>query len=84
LPSLSKMSFAILQVAMRRLEQRHKIRILEDINESLNQIRYRPGYFYLEPIEILEHERPPMITLPEYRAKHRRDEKSVGGETGEL
>lgn len=84
LPSLSKMSFAILQVAMRRLEQRHKIRILEEINESLNQIRYRPGYFYLEPIEILEHERPPIITLPEYRAKHRRDEKGVGGETGEL
>ncbi len=75
LPSLSKMSFAILQVAMRRLEQRHKIRIIEEINESLNQIRYRPGYFYLEPIEILEHERPPMVTLPEYRA--RREQKTV-------
>jgi glucosyl-3-phosphoglycerate synthase len=73
LPSLSKMSFAILQVAMRRLEQRHKIRIIEEINESLNQIRYRPGHFYLEPIEILEHERPPIITLPEYRAKHKPD-----------
>jgi glucosyl-3-phosphoglycerate synthase len=83
LPSLSKMSFAILQVAMRRLEQRHKIRILEEINESLNQIRYRPGHFYLEPIEILEYERPPIITLPEYRARHRRDEKSLGGEIGE-
>ncbi|MGQ9787494.1 MAG: glucosyl-3-phosphoglycerate synthase, partial [Anaerolineae bacterium] len=70
LPSLSKMSFAILQVAMRRLEQRHKIHIIEEINESLNQIRYRPGHFYLEPIEILEHERPPIITLPEYQARH--------------
>ncbi|MGC8878873.1 MAG: glucosyl-3-phosphoglycerate synthase [Anaerolineae bacterium] len=78
LPSLSKMSFAILQVAMRRLEQRHKIRIVEEINESLNQIRYRPGYFYLEPIEIVEHERPPIITLPEYRAKRKLDEGASG------
>ncbi|MCL5999024.1 MAG: glucosyl-3-phosphoglycerate synthase, partial [Chloroflexi bacterium] len=68
LPSLSKMSFAIIQVAIRRLEQRHKIQLLEEINETMNLIRYRPGHFYLEAVEIHEHERPPMISLPEYRS----------------
>lgn len=70
LPSLSKMSFAIIQVAIRRLEARHKIHMLEEMNETMNLIRYQPGYFFLEAVEIHEHERPPMVTLPEYRVRH--------------
>jgi nucleotide-binding universal stress UspA family protein len=69
LQSLSKMSFAIIRVIVNRLEARHKIRLLEEINETMNLIRYRPGYFYLEAAEIQECERPPMITLPEYRRR---------------
>lgn len=67
LPSLSKMSFAIIQVVIRRLEDRHKIRLLEEVNKTMNLIRYEPGRFFLEAQEIRERERPPMITLPEYR-----------------
>jgi hypothetical protein len=67
LPSLSKMSFAILQVVIRRLEDRHKIRLLEDMNKTMNLIRYELGRFFLEMQEVRERERPPMITLPEYR-----------------
>ncbi len=69
LPSLSKMSFAILQVVIRRLEDRHKIRLLEDFNKTMKLIRYRATRYYLETEEILERERPPMITIPEYREK---------------
>ncbi len=69
LPSLSKMAFAIIQVVIRRLEDRHKIRLLEDINKTMNLIRYGPNRYYLETVEIREHERPPMITIPEYREK---------------
>ena len=69
LRSLSKMSFAIIQVVIRRLEDRHKIRLLEEINKTMNLIRYEPGRFYLETVKIRERERPPMITLPEYRQK---------------
>ena len=69
LPALSKMAFAIIQVVIRRLEDRHKIRLLEDINKTMNLIRYEPNRYYLETVEIIERERPPMITLPEYRAK---------------
>jgi hypothetical protein len=38
------------------------------MNETMNLIRYRPGHFFLETVEIHEHERPPMISLPEYRS----------------
>ena len=69
LPSLSKMAFAIIQVVVRRLEDRHKIRLLEDINKTMNLIRYGPNRYFLETVEIREHERPPMITIPEYREK---------------
>ncbi len=69
LSALSKMAFAIIQVVIKRLEERHKIRLLEDINKTMNLIRYEPGRYFLEPVEIQEHERPPMLTIPEYRSK---------------
>jgi glucosyl-3-phosphoglycerate synthase len=70
LPSLSKMSFSILQVVISRLEERHAVHLLEPANLTVNLIRHgqRRGYF-LEQEEILEVERPPMITIPEYRQK---------------
>lgn len=69
LPSLSKMSFAIIQVFIRRLEERHKIRLLEEMNKTMNLIRYDLGRYWLEVEEIRERERPPMVSLPEYREK---------------
>ncbi len=69
LRSLSKMSFAILQVVIRRLEDRHKIRLLEDVNKTMNLIRYSGTRYFLETEEILERERPPINTIPEYREK---------------
>jgi hypothetical protein len=67
LGSLSKMSFAIIQVVMSRLEERHHIDLLEDANLTMNLIRYGPNRYYLETVEIQERERPPMLTIPEYR-----------------
>jgi nucleotide-binding universal stress UspA family protein len=68
LPSLSKMSFAIMQVVFSRLEKRHRIRMLDKANLTMNLIRYQPkNRYYLETEEIVEHERPPMIAIPEYR-----------------
>ncbi len=67
LPSLSQMSFAIMQVVFSRLERRHMIDLLEEANLTMNLIRYGPKrHYYLEAVEIREHERPPMITIPEY------------------
>lgn len=70
LPSLSKMSFAITQVVMRRLERRHRVQLLEEANLTMNLIRYgQRRRYYLEPEEVRERERPPMIALPEYRQR---------------
>ena len=67
LGSLSKMSFAIIQVVMSRLEEQHHISLLEDANLTMNLIRYGLNRYYLETVQIQERERPPILTIPEYR-----------------
>ena len=66
LESLSKMSFAIIQAVIHKLEMRYGRGILEEVNRTMKLIRYEPGRFFLEVEEIAEPERPPMIALPEY------------------
>jgi len=73
LPSLSKMSFAIMQAVFRRLHKSGKIRLLEPFNRMMNMIRYEVGHFYLDGVEVHERERPPMIELTEYRRRHGTD-----------
>ncbi len=69
LPALSQMSFAIIQVFMQRLQEKNRIQLLEEVNQSMKLIKSRGRTYALEVKEIREHERPPMITLPEYRAR---------------
>jgi glucosyl-3-phosphoglycerate synthase len=70
LPSLSKMSFAIMQVVFSRLEKRHRFHLLEKSDLTMNLVRFskRRGYF-LDQEEIQEHERQPIISVPEYQEK---------------
>lgn len=71
LPNLSKMSFAIMQVVFSRLERRHGVDLLEQANLTMNLIRYQADRrYFLEPTEIHDFERLPMIDLPEYRQIH--------------
>jgi hypothetical protein len=35
----------------------------------MKQVHYGPESLFLDTVEIGEEERPPMITLPEYRAR---------------
>jgi glycosyltransferase involved in cell wall biosynthesis len=72
LVGLSKMSFAILQVFIARLESRYKIQLLEKANRSMKLILQEPERFALEINEIGDVERPPMVTLPEYQERHLR------------
>ena len=69
LESLSKMSFAIIQAVIRKLERRYGRSVLEEVNNTMKLIRYEPGRFYLDVEEITERERPPMIDVPDYRKK---------------
>jgi nucleotide-binding universal stress UspA family protein len=66
LEALSKMSFAILQAVIRKLEVRYGQTILEDVHKSMKLIRYEGGAYFLDVEEIVEHERPPMLHVPEY------------------
>lgn len=70
LESLSKMSFAIIQTVMRRIEKRYGVKMLEDVNKTMKLIRYGQQRLQLEVDEIAELERMAMIEVAEYRASH--------------
>ncbi len=67
LDALSKMSFAIIQAVIRKVEHRYGRSILDDVNKTMKLIRREHGEYFLEVEELVERERPPMISLPEYR-----------------
>jgi nucleotide-binding universal stress UspA family protein len=67
--SLSKMAFAIVQVVMKRLEDRQRIQLLEELSTSMKLIHYSPAELFLEVKEIEEHQRPPIHSLPDYAAR---------------
>lgn len=69
LEALSKMSFAIIQAVIRRLERRSGGAMLEDVNKTMKLIRYAEEQYFLDIEEIAEQERPPMIEIEEYRAR---------------
>jgi glucosyl-3-phosphoglycerate synthase len=66
---LSKMAFAILQVAVKRLGDRHRMHLLEEVNRSMKLIHYKDDRFFIEPRQIEDWERPPLASLPEYLAR---------------
>ncbi|MGE5259162.1 MAG: glucosyl-3-phosphoglycerate synthase, partial [Hyphomicrobiales bacterium] len=72
LEALGKMSFAIIQTVLRKLETRYERSIIEDVNKTMKLIRRANGGYYLEVEEVAEKERPPMISLPAYLERHRK------------
>lgn len=66
LEALGKMSFAIIQVVLRKLETRYERSIIEDVNKTMKLIRRDKGGYYLDVEEVAELERPPMNTLEAY------------------
>lgn len=78
LEALSKMSFAIIQTVLRKLEPRFERSIIEEVNKTMKLIKYAKGGYYLEVEEIAERERPPMITVPAYRERFHKQHRSVG------
>lgn len=71
LGALSRMAFEIIQVFIDHLEHRQRVDLLNEINRTMKIIRYEPGRFSLEEHAISDERRPPIITLPEYRARQR-------------
>ena len=69
LASLSQMSFAIIQVVMQRLQEKNRIQMMDEVNRSMKLIKPQEKSYALELKPIQDRERPPMITIPEYRVK---------------
>ena len=69
LEALSKMSFAIIQTVLRKLESRYEHAFIEDVNKTMKLIRRAGGGYFLEVEEVAELERPPMAGLPAYRER---------------
>ena len=72
LEALSKMSFAIIQTVLRKLETSYERSIIEDVNKTMKLIRSDSGGYFLEVEEVAEFERPPMITIPAYLDCHKK------------
>ncbi|MEK7285295.1 MAG: glucosyl-3-phosphoglycerate synthase, partial [Chloroflexota bacterium] len=67
--ALSKMAFEILQVALRRVGEARGERLWEDANSTMKLIAPdREGRLHLDLQDITAIERPPMASIPAYRA----------------
>ena len=73
LHELSMMSFEVLQVALKRVGEAHNTNLLEEANFTMKLIAASGGKLHLELHDIIDVERPPISTIPAYRAKHKLD-----------
>jgi glucosyl-3-phosphoglycerate synthase len=78
LEGLSRMSFVIIQAVMKRLEERRKTRLFAEQGSTMKLPRSGQGKLSLEVIELADHERPPMISIPEYVEKRRAAAQATG------
>ncbi|MFH1590772.1 MAG: glucosyl-3-phosphoglycerate synthase [archaeon] len=74
LSSLSKMAFAILGVFAKRANRLGKLIQVKELRTNYKQITLdKDGQYMLKPVPVADKQRPPIITLPEYRKKHQKD-----------
>lgn len=69
LVSLSRMSFAILQVFIARMEARYGVELLDKANRAMKFVIQEPDRFALEIAAIGDVERPPMSSLEAYHQR---------------
>ena len=69
LMALSKMAFEIIQVIMQRVGRARGVALVSELNKSMKLVRYAREEFQLDVADIRVRERPPIITIPEYRAQ---------------
>jgi glycosyltransferase involved in cell wall biosynthesis/nucleotide-binding universal stress UspA family protein len=72
LEALGKMSFAIIQTVLRKLETRYERAIIEDVNKTMKLIRHANGGYFLDVEEVAELERPPMNSIPAYLERYKK------------
>jgi glucosyl-3-phosphoglycerate synthase len=71
LANLSQMSFTILQAAISKLEERHRIELLTEVGRGMKVIGQEHDRFSLEVREVADAVRPPIRTVPAYQERRR-------------
>jgi glucosyl-3-phosphoglycerate synthase len=71
LANLSQMSFTILQAAISKLEERHRIELLTEVGRGMKVIGQEKDRFNLEVREVADAIRPPMRSLAAYQERRR-------------
>ena len=71
LGNLSQMSYVILQGAIRKLEERHRIELLTEVGRGMKLINTGKDHFNLEVREIGDEVRPPIASIPAYVERRR-------------
>lgn len=77
LAQLSNMAFAILQVFVKRANRLGKLILVQDIRNMYKIIERYNGDYKLKNKKIEEKQRPPIITVEEYREKFKREPRWV-------
>lgn len=70
--ALGRMAFVILATFFNRIAKTKKIRLDTDLFPEMIQYNLCDGQYTADPYMIHGHERPPMISIPEYREKFNR------------
>jgi glucosyl-3-phosphoglycerate synthase len=73
LRALSRMSFALLNTVLTRLEQYQKLSLLEEVNTEHIALNVENNRHVAEKTAMTPLERPPMITIKEYREQFKKD-----------
>jgi len=71
LSNLSQMSFTILQAAISKLEERHRIELLTEVGRGMKVIAQEKDRFSLEVREVADTLRPPIRSVAEYQERRR-------------
>ncbi len=81
--SLRSMSYRILKILLQRADDMGRIEIFQDISDSLQVITGVKNDYSIEKKKVWGIERPPIVTIPDYREKMRlqkREKEVVGTE----
>lgn len=70
--ALGRMAFVILTTFLNRIEKMGKISLNTDLFQEMIQYKLSGGEYAADIYDIKGHERPPMISIPEYREKFNR------------
>ncbi len=68
--ALGRMAFVILKTFINRIESLKKINLNTELFHEMIQYKLTKGEYEADIYKIIGHERPPIISIPEYCKKH--------------